>query len=74
MDVDALRRCPTAAIELCYWCKEPGHIAKDCPQRFDVRFLTIDEKREWMENLMAEVDAHEATASVATEDFHDSSE
>ena len=42
MDVDASRR-KTPALPTCYRCHQPGHKAPDCPTRFDIRTLTMEE-------------------------------
>jgi hypothetical protein len=53
-----------------------GHLAKSCPQRFDVRLLTAEEKRDYVEAFMAELDrtpeVEEAPEAVEEEpeDFH----
>ena len=67
---------------LCYRCHLPGHFGKDCPTRFDVRIMSMDELQEVLENRMALLDATppnpprlpEVSPEVteATEDFpHD---
>jgi hypothetical protein len=81
MDIDANRqRRPTPVV--CYRCQATGHLAKACPQRYDIRHLTPDEKRDYVETFMAELDrapeVEEATGTTITEgdvesdtqDFH----
>ena len=41
---------------LCYRCNLPGHFRKDCPTRFDVRMMSMDELQEALENRMALLD------------------
>ena len=42
MDTNAgQKRNPTPLT--CYRCHQPGHKALDCPQRFDIRLLTVEE-------------------------------
>ena len=63
MDVDANRRGQTGSL-VCYQCKAPGHVAKYCPQCFDIRFLTIEERWEYLEACTMAVDTLEAKTSV----------
>jgi hypothetical protein len=63
---------------VCYRCQVAGHLAKACPQRFDVRLLTPEEKREYAEAFMAELDltskveeSPEAVEEPEPQDFHD---
>ena len=42
MDIDfGQKKNPT--LLTCYRCHQPGHRAPDCPQRFDIRLLTVKE-------------------------------
>ena len=71
MDLDsgASRRSTTPL--LCYRCKQPGHFGKDCPTRFDVREMTIDELQEILELRLAQLDVApaEEVASDEQKDF-----
>ena len=71
MDLDsgASRRLTTPL--LCYRCKQTGHFGKDCPTRFDVWEMTIDELQEILELKLAELDTvpTEEDTPVEKEDF-----
>jgi hypothetical protein len=41
----------------CFRCGQPGHFGRDCPQRFDVRSMTVDELNEVLEARYAMMDA-----------------
>jgi hypothetical protein len=48
MDVDAVRR-RTAHPQTCYWCRQSGHL------RHDTRYMTLDEKEDLIQQLMADI-------------------
>ena len=56
MDIDATRRKGTNPV-LCFRCDKPGHIARDCPHRFDVRYMSIDERSDFAQQIFANLDA-----------------
>ena len=41
---------------LCYHCNLPGHFGKNCPTRFDVQMMSMDELQEALEDRMALLD------------------
>ena len=55
MDVDLLRK-KTSLPSSCFRCGKTGHFGRDCPDRFDVRTLSLDELQEILENRLAQLD------------------
>jgi hypothetical protein len=55
MDIDASRRSAPLP-PTCYRCKKPGHRSPDCPMRFDVRMLSVNELERVLGERMAEMD------------------
>lgn len=70
MDIDFSRK-PAPLPPTCYRCGKPGHIKADCPKRFDVRHMTIEEKDELIQSLLAEKDASEAAAQAINQEDED---
>jgi phage FluMu protein Com len=58
MDVDTAKKRNTTTLS-CYRCNELGHLSKDCPRCFDVRFMTNDEHDEWIQQVMVAKDVSE---------------
>jgi hypothetical protein len=56
MDVDAVRR-RTAHPQTCYRCGQSGHLRRDCTLRHDTRYMTLDEKEDLIQQLMADINA-----------------
>ena len=57
MDIDASKQLWPTPTAVCFRCKQPGHLKVDCPQRFDVRMMTVEERNEWAMSLLVEKDA-----------------
>ncbi|GLB44373.1 putative retrotransposable element tf2 155 kda protein type 1-like, partial [Lyophyllum shimeji] len=63
MDIDLSRQRSGTSI-ICRRCKKPGHIARNCPDQFDIRFMTAEERDDWVMGLLADLDAVRAAAST----------
>ena len=71
MDVDAVRKARSLSPRGCYQCGEANHIVRDCPYRLDVWKLTVEQREDLIEDLMALKDAveEEEVALSLEEDF-----
>src|SRR5579859_4443328 len=75
MDIDATNK-NRELPDVCQRCGRPGHWMKDCPRRFDIRCMTSDERQEWIQQAMMEMDMAEVTEKkeeTGEEDFPESS-
>ena len=80
MNIDAMRKSRLLP-DNCRHCGAPGHWAKDCPHRFDIRHMDTDELQTILEDRLAVKDAIPTEPLVAeadktpvrTEDFVSSS-
>ena len=52
----------------CFRCNEPGHTIRECPKRFDVRHLSIEELNEAIQDRLASMDARHETVAVVEEE------
>ena len=57
MDVDATRKARSLPLRECYRCGDANHIVWDCPHRIDIRQLTMEQREELIEDLLALKDA-----------------
>jgi hypothetical protein len=55
MEIDtAWHKHPT--LMLCRRCGEPGHFAREFPKGYDMPYMTVDERQDWIEHLLSEAD------------------
>jgi hypothetical protein len=69
MEIDAARKAKTLK-DNCRRCGDPGHWARDCPQRFDVRLMDADELQTYLEDYLAAKDAVPAKLTLEAEEEH----
>ena len=50
------------ATTVCYRCGQAGHSQRDCPRRFDIRYMDIEERRSFAEDEFAALDVAEMEA------------
>ena len=67
MDIDASRKTQLLPFS-CYWRGKLGHKAPDCPTRFDIRELSIDDLQRYLGDRLAELDAKLLEPSAETEE------
>jgi len=59
MDMDTVQKMRSLPPHRCYWCGEANYLVKDCPYHLDVQRLTVEQREELIEDLMALKDAVE---------------
>jgi len=72
MDVDTTRKTRALPPRGCYRCRDANHLVRDCPHRMDVRQLTVEQREELIEDLLALKDAvliEESCPPEEEEDF-----
>jgi len=71
MDIDAVQKVRSLPPRGCYWYREANHLVRDCPHRLDVRKLTVEQREELIEDLMAlkDVVEEEEVGLSPEEDF-----
>ena len=53
IDVDAVQKTRSLPPQGCYQCREANYLVRDCPYHLDVWRLTVEQKEELIEDLMA---------------------
>ena len=53
MDVNATRKARFLPLQECYQCGDVNHLVHDCPYRMDVCQLTLEQREELFEDLLA---------------------
>ena len=71
MDVDAVRKARSLPPRGCYQCGEANHLIRDCLHRLDIQNLTVEQREELIEDLMALKDTveEEEVGPFPEEDF-----
>ena len=71
IDVDAVRKIRSLLSRGYYWYRETSHLIKDCPYRLDIWKLTVEQREELIEDLMALKDTvvEVEVGSAPEEDF-----
>ena len=62
MDIDCAHQRGNHTT-VCLRCRQPGHYTHKCPQAFDIRFMTMEEKLELLLELLMLVDLSQETTS-----------
>jgi hypothetical protein len=56
----------------CYLCRRPGHLARDCDLSTQIRSMSLSDRQDWLQGVMASVD--EADAQDKSEEHAELSE
>ena len=70
MEIDRTKK-KSDLPDTCRRCGGTGHWSKDCPQRFDIRFMSGSEKEEWMQQLVLEADTKDLEEKAEQEEEED---
>ena len=71
MDVDITRKTRSLPPRGCYQCEDANHLVRDCPHHMDVRQLTVEQREELIEDLLALKDIVPTEESCLPEEEED---
>jgi hypothetical protein len=80
MEVDTAKQRTNLQVFTCRRCGQPGHYANQCPQAYDIRSMTSEERQDWIaamlkdEDIAKMVEGSEEGGLVEEEDFVSSNE
>jgi len=71
MDIDTVQKARSLPSQGCYWYGETNHLIKDCSHCLDVWKLTVEQREELIEDLIALKNTveEEKVGSAPEEDF-----
>jgi len=71
MDIDTVQKTCSLPPHGCYRCRKANHLVKDCPYCLDIQRLTVEQREELIEDLMALKDTveEEEVCSTPEKDF-----
>ena len=55
MEIDAAW-CKNPTLMFYRRCGEPRHFARECPKGYNVRYMTVDERQDWIKHLLSKAD------------------
>jgi hypothetical protein len=58
LDVDTTRRRTPMPV-VCHRCGQAGHFVRECPKQYDVRFMSIEEREEYLQGWALQADSEE---------------
>jgi hypothetical protein len=67
MEVDASHSKSQLPTGSCFRCGDVSHRVRECPKRFDVRFMTSDERSDLVQSVLADQDVKEALEGTKEE-------
>ena len=71
MNVNGTRKARSLSLRECYQCGDTNHLVRDCPHHMDVYQLTLEQREELIENLLALKDVVPIEESCLQEEEED---